>query len=60
MITCGPGRDRAWLDTVDVIADATPANPQGSCEIVRRSEPRQGADRTEEAESAPTAERDEG
>jgi Ca2+-binding RTX toxin-like protein len=40
-VTCGPGRrDRARLDLVDVIADATTANPNGSCEFVRRAEPK--------------------
>jgi hypothetical protein len=39
-ITCGDGFDRAQLDTVDVIDDATAAHPDGSCEKVRRAEPR--------------------
>jgi hypothetical protein len=39
-ITCGDGNDRAILDTVDVITDATPANPNGSCERVIRQAPR--------------------
>src|SRR5439155_10197323 len=34
VITCGDGNDRAQLDMVDVIADATAANPNGSCELV--------------------------
>ena len=38
-ITCGAGTDRALLDTVDVIADATAADPNGSCEQVRRRAP---------------------
>jgi Ca2+-binding RTX toxin-like protein len=38
-ITCGAGTDRALLDTVDVITDATAANPNGSCEQVRRRAP---------------------
>jgi Ca2+-binding RTX toxin-like protein len=41
-ITCGEGSDSALLDTVDVITDATPANPNGSCEQVVRMEPRNG------------------
>jgi hypothetical protein len=37
-ITCGDGLDVAQLDTVDVITDATTANPNGSCEkVVRRA-----------------------
>src|SRR5204863_9140216 len=35
-ITCGPGNDRALLDNVDVITDATAAAPNGSCETVDR------------------------
>lgn len=35
-ITCGPGEDRAVLDRVDVIADATADAPNGSCEQVER------------------------
>ena len=38
-ITCGPGDDRAILDTVDVITDATAAGPNGSCEHVQRKAP---------------------
>jgi Ca2+-binding RTX toxin-like protein len=36
-ITCGEGRDRALLDDLDVITDASTANPNGSCEKVRRA-----------------------
>ena len=39
-VTCGEGQDRAILDTVDVISDATPANPNGSCEVVKRALPK--------------------
>jgi Ca2+-binding RTX toxin-like protein len=39
-IACGDGFDVALLDTVDVIDDATAANPNGSCEKVVRSAPR--------------------
>jgi Ca2+-binding RTX toxin-like protein len=38
-VDCGPGHDVALLDMVDVIADATTANPNGSCEVVRRHAP---------------------
>jgi Ca2+-binding RTX toxin-like protein len=42
-ITCGPATDRALLDEVDVITDATAADPNGSCEQVRRKAPRENA-----------------
>ena len=38
-ISCGPGRDRATLDTADVIVDATGARADGRCEVVRRPAP---------------------
>lgn len=38
-IDCGTGRDTALLDNVDVIVDATAANPNGSCEKVKRKTP---------------------
>ncbi|MTD45198.1 hypothetical protein GKE82_13065 [Conexibacter sp. W3-3-2] len=42
-IHCGPGgRDRATLDLVDVIADATPQRPDGACELVDRAPPKTG------------------
>lgn len=56
-ITCGAGVDRALLDHVDIIADATPDNPKGSCEIVRRKAPRAGESRSEDREEKPAAER---
>lgn len=36
LITCGDGKDRAFLDRKDVITDATADNPNGSCETVKR------------------------
>ena len=36
-ISCGQGRDRVLADQYDVIVDATPANANGSCEVVLRS-----------------------
>ena len=39
-IDCGPGHDGARLDNVDVIVDATEADPNGSCERVGRADPR--------------------
>ena len=35
-IACGPGRDRATLDSHDVILDATYARPHGACEVVHQ------------------------
>ncbi len=41
LITCGDGADDvAFLDTKDVITDATAENPNGSCETVHRSDKR--------------------
>jgi undecaprenyl-diphosphatase len=39
VVNCGLGSDRAILDIYDVIEDATPANPNGSCERVVRVSP---------------------
>ena len=38
-VTCGEGVDKALLDEVDVITDATMENPNGSCEEVIREAP---------------------
>jgi len=38
VISCGEGRDRVIGDVHDQIADATPANPNGSCERVTRTQ----------------------
>ena len=43
-ITCGDGRDRVIADTADVITDATPEQPNGSCERVTRTVPESDAD----------------
>jgi Ca2+-binding RTX toxin-like protein len=56
-ITCGPGVDRALLDTVDVIADATADNPNGSCEIVKRKAPKAAERRSEDQEETPAGDR---
>ncbi|MBI5104376.1 MAG: hypothetical protein HZB46_05205 [Solirubrobacterales bacterium] len=56
-ITCGDGDDRAFLDEVDVITDATAENPKGSCERVQRRAPRQRDSRSEDQQQAPAAER---
>ena len=55
-IDCGPGPDDARLDPADVIVDATPANPNGSCEgRARGAQP--GGPRSEDATEAPAQER---
>ena len=54
-ITCGPGNDRALLDQVDVITDATAANPNGSCEQVVRKAPKSHDSASEDAQQAPKA-----
>ncbi len=36
LISCGPGSDRATLDSRDVIVGATNARPNGRCEVVHR------------------------
>jgi hypothetical protein len=56
-ITCGPGVDRALLDGVDVITDATDTNPKGSCEIVVRKAPKTNESRSEDREETPAAEK---
>ena len=52
-IDCGAGQDVALLDGVDVIADATAENPNGSCEKVVRRAPRAGEDAPENATQSP-------
>jgi hypothetical protein len=54
-ITCGPGNDVALLDNVDVITDATAANPNGSCEKVIRHAPKQHESKSEDAQQSPAA-----
>lgn len=51
-ITCGAGdNDVAFLDTKDVITDATAENANGSCEVVKRSDKRKKADSDSEGAS---------
>ena len=47
VVFCGPGVDTALLDFKDVIGDATPHNPNGSCEVVQRAAPAPGEDAPE-------------
>ncbi len=56
-ITCGAGTDVALLDPVDVITDASPANLNGSCEVVRRRAPHATATRSEDREESPRDEK---
>ena len=56
-ITCGPGNDVAFADAADVIADATPDNLNGSCEVVHRKAPKAGDTRKEDAQETPSGER---
>ena len=55
-ITCGDGVDIALLDQVDVITDATAANPKGSCERVVRRAPRAKDSAPEDAQQSPNDE----
>jgi Ca2+-binding RTX toxin-like protein len=52
-ITCGDGFDTALLDNVDVITDATAANPNGSCEKVVRKDPKPKDSATEDQQQSP-------
>lgn len=52
-ITCGAGTDRADLDPVDVIADATAENPNGSCEHVERKTAKPRDSRSEDKQESP-------
>jgi len=49
-ITCGDGTDRAFVDQVDVITDATAQNPDGSCETVIRKAAKAADSRSEDRE----------
>jgi Ca2+-binding RTX toxin-like protein len=55
VVECGPGKkDVALLDRADVIADATPANPKGSCETVKREAAKSGQDKPENKTESPS------
>ena len=55
VIDCGDGRsDKALIDFVDVIGDATAANPKGSCETVTRAAPKAKEDAPENARESPS------
>ena len=56
-ITCGDGRDRAFLDHVDVITDASAERPDGSCERVERRAARANGSGDEDAQESPAEER---
>ena len=54
VIDCGAGKsDKALIDFVDVIVDATAANPKGSCETVTRAAPKAKEDAPENARESP-------
>ena len=53
IVNCGPGTDTAFLDFKDRIEDATPANPNGSCEVVQRARPNRADSRQEDATEEP-------
>ena len=53
LVFCGPGKDTAALDAVDVIVDATPQSPKGSCENVKRAAPGKNADSQENRRESP-------
>jgi len=53
VVNCGPGTDTAFLDFKDRIEDATPANPNGSCEVVQRARPNRADSRQEDATEEP-------
>lgn len=53
LISCGDGYDRAQLDTVDVIEDASPENLNGSCEVVIRKAPNRTDTTTEDQQEDP-------
>ena len=45
--------DRAFLDLADVIEDAAPGNPNGSCEVVQRGVPNQADSKAEDRTEDP-------
>jgi Ca2+-binding RTX toxin-like protein len=54
VVECGDGKkDVAFLDSTDVIADATAANPKGSCETVKRAAPKRRQDDPENKTESP-------
>ena len=58
-VNCGGGVDTAYLDLKDVIEDATPANPNGSCEVIQRGAPNPADTREEDVEESPAEDRQE-
>jgi Ca2+-binding RTX toxin-like protein len=60
LITCGDGNhDRVLADAWDVLTDATPADPLGSCERVVRGDPSSVSDQEEnQTEEEPEDERE--
>jgi Ca2+-binding RTX toxin-like protein len=56
-VNCGEGNDIALLDFKDRIEDATAANPNGSCEVVRRHRARRSDTRAEDRTQSPAEDR---
>ena len=54
VVNCGPGTDTAILDFKDVIEDASPQNPNGSCEVVTRNQPQPSDDDVEDDNDSTT------
>ena len=48
LVNCGDGNDVAFLDFKDKIEDATNAQPNGSCEVVKRHVPNRADSRAED------------
>jgi Ca2+-binding RTX toxin-like protein len=53
-VTCGDGFDRVLADQFDLITDATPSDPTGSCEVVTRRDASTVSDREENRFESPS------
>jgi Ca2+-binding RTX toxin-like protein len=53
VVNCGDGNDVALLDFKDMIEGATPDNPNGSCEVVKRHAPGPRDGRSEDKVQSP-------
>jgi len=60
LVNCGEGNDIAILDFKDKIEDATNAQPNGSCEVVRRHAPKRADSRAEDRTEEPAEDRQQG
>jgi phosphoribosylformylglycinamidine (FGAM) synthase-like amidotransferase family enzyme len=59
VVNCGNGVDTAYLDFKDRIEDATPQNPNGSCEVIQRGVPNKADSNEEDAVEEPAEDRKE-